>query len=667
MRLMQSDLAILNAEQYDVGVHFPGTRPRKAQASTHTEAGPRKKMKTSVTVAETTEHEEEEKKRSRGRPRLDTKDETAAERRRTQIRLAQRAYRNRKENAISTLEKRVQELKETNEEMSNAFMKLHDFAVSSGLLEQLPEFGRQLRSTTEMFLALAKKSAEENDKEHSHSASPEHEAEESSVDALSKRVHQDAVPSSHVSTRQTPAAPAQLYGGFMVSHESVTHADMVEPMLSTTYQTQEDSMNTTNTDLGYEIVTVPTLENASFPFGLNPDSPFGDIFSHNPSHHSPLHTPLLPIPNTYAYQESTFGRRLQRVALEKGLQLITMPNPPKEAFAKVFGFCILFEPIEKIKERLRAGLKKSKEESMHYWQFPFLQLGGAGSHVPGFSSTTTPPNMSPFQSGEDGHRIGSSGTIERFKHPNASSGFGIGPFTEAVSEARDKRIGSRMRINLPGFQGDFYDSDEVELYLQERGVSIGAAQDFVTVEVDMNLFDDEADGQSLMLSHSTTPPPANIFGSSSADLGGFTGMHGLDASNGFGAQNMHSTGSLSSSSLSPHQSPGSSSDDTTILTMPDASATGNWPSSMLLPTTTAATVDDPMANMFATSGAGAFGDSNFFAFSGLDANQGSKRIVTIDVNRFIQELVERTTCLGRSPGFRPKDVNTAFWIATRNG
>ena len=79
MRLMQSDLAILNAEQYDVGVHFPGTRPRKAQASTHTEAGPRKKMKTSVTVAETTEHEEEEKKRSRGRPRLDTKDETAAE------------------------------------------------------------------------------------------------------------------------------------------------------------------------------------------------------------------------------------------------------------------------------------------------------------------------------------------------------------------------------------------------------------------------------------------------------------------------------------------------------------------------------------------------------------------------------------------------------------
>ena len=79
MRLMQSELAILNAEQYDVGVHFPTARSRRTQVSAHTEAGPRKKVKTSVTVSETTEHEEEEKKRSRGRPRLDTKDETAAE------------------------------------------------------------------------------------------------------------------------------------------------------------------------------------------------------------------------------------------------------------------------------------------------------------------------------------------------------------------------------------------------------------------------------------------------------------------------------------------------------------------------------------------------------------------------------------------------------------
>lgn len=30
------------------------------------------------------------------------------------------------------------------------------------------------------------------------------------------------------------------------------------------------------------------------------------------------------------------------------------------------------------------------------------------------------------------------------------------------------------------------------------------------------------------------------------------------------------------------------------------------------------------------------------------------------------EIVSRAVCLGRSPGFRPKDVNAAFWLATRS-
>src|SRR3984885_10670025 len=51
--------------------------------------------------------DEDDSKKQRGRPRLDTQDETAADRRRTQIRLAQRAYRHRKETTISALKKRV--------------------------------------------------------------------------------------------------------------------------------------------------------------------------------------------------------------------------------------------------------------------------------------------------------------------------------------------------------------------------------------------------------------------------------------------------------------------------------------------------------------------------------------------------------------------------------
>ena len=82
------------------------------------------------------------------------------QRRRTQIRLAQRAYRNRKETAIQTLEKKVSSLQDSNEEMSRAFMSLYDAAVAQGLLVSAPSFGRELQATTERFVALARRAGD---------------------------------------------------------------------------------------------------------------------------------------------------------------------------------------------------------------------------------------------------------------------------------------------------------------------------------------------------------------------------------------------------------------------------------------------------------------------------------------------------------------------------
>ncbi|KAK5008696.1 hypothetical protein LTR16_012160 [Cryomyces antarcticus] len=36
------------------------------------------------------------------------------------------------------------------------------------------------------------------------------------------------------------------------------------------------------------------------------------------------------------------------------------------------------------------------------------------------------------------------------------------------------------------------------------------------------------------------------------------------------------------------------------------------------------------------------------------------RIVTIDVAKMIEELLKRAVCLGRTPGFRRKDVDQAL-------
>ncbi|KAF8417206.1 hypothetical protein EV426DRAFT_381813 [Tirmania nivea] len=92
--------------------------------------------------------------RQRGRPRLDIRDETQTERRRTQIRLAQRAYRLRKETTIASLRSRVSELETAIAGMQDAFAELHH-ATASLTGNNDPTLTTSLGSITERFNTLA--------------------------------------------------------------------------------------------------------------------------------------------------------------------------------------------------------------------------------------------------------------------------------------------------------------------------------------------------------------------------------------------------------------------------------------------------------------------------------------------------------------------------------
>ncbi|PNH35196.1 hypothetical protein VD0002_g9314 [Verticillium dahliae] len=102
------------------------------------------------------------KKKKRGRPQLDVDDQTALGRRRTQIRLAQRAYRKQQQNSILILEKRVKELKKNNEQMGSDFIRFNDYVMSQGIPKSLPEFGRQMRATTRIIISRAKRLSDAN-------------------------------------------------------------------------------------------------------------------------------------------------------------------------------------------------------------------------------------------------------------------------------------------------------------------------------------------------------------------------------------------------------------------------------------------------------------------------------------------------------------------------
>lgn len=361
------------------------------------------------------------------------------------------------------------------------FMQLYDFAVSTGALDRIPEFGHRLRMTTEKFLALARRASEdaakgdeaaagsgesqpagaENPNDHGRSSSPE-------------PVHRTSPPSTEIAN---PKPQPLLYGGFTITHEPMAEADVFADFASTFLPPP------TTSAMELEIITQPTLENASFPFGTAPEFDFGSFSSPSPY-------TAIPLPRTYTSQEATFGRRLQRFAVERALVLISMPNPPPERFQRVFGFCLLMESREQIHTRLRRAVGRNIEEGLSNWQYPFYNLGGAGTHY-------------------NGDNTGRG--IDILK-PQNTAGFATGPFTPDITDVQDNALGKDMRITLPGFKGDFFDCDEVELYLRHRGVTIPPGADHVTVEIDPTGFSENNNNNNTNRGNSHSP-------ASSADSG----------------------------------------------------------------------------------------------------------------------------------------------------
>ncbi|KAK1754023.1 hypothetical protein QBC47DRAFT_33387 [Echria macrotheca] len=638
MRYPQGDLAILSAEIYTPGVPFPATRsgPRKTPASARPQDDePRKRAR----IQEVTENpaQEEEKKRARGRPRLDVKDETAADRRRTQIRLAQRAYRNRKENAIQTLEKRVQELKDANEEMSNVFLQLHDYAVSSGALEANPEFGRQLRLTTEKFLSLARKASEDGNAEDTGAESPKGGSSqpEGTKSSSPERMERDVGKEKSNKTQQI------LWGGFTVTHEPVTDADLISDFSSNFLPPP------TTTGLDFEIITQPTPENASFPFGTAPEFEL-NTFS------APTLYPSIPLPQTYTSQEATFGRRLQRFANERALILISMPNPPRDRFQRVFGFCLLLETRDAIHRRLQRTVGKTMQENLSNWQYPFYNIGGAGTH---------------FDANQLGmQRVGNQGTLDVLK-PQTSAGFGTGPFTSEVADFQASALDKDMRIDMQGFRGDFFDCDEVEVYLRQRGVTIPPGADYVTVEVD----------PAGLGANSITATTLSSKTDSNTNNNNSGNNQNQNSSNNYFTSNSNTnTGTATTShSHSPPTSStetGAASSRTTSSTQQPSSTSTSWPSIGGI-----SSLVDPLLGGVFTSAAGSsgggsygtsadhtsFGTDSPSTFAAAPSSTALRPTVMLDVNMLITKMTERATCLGRTPGFRQPDINSAFWKAAR--
>ncbi|OTA52710.1 hypothetical protein K449DRAFT_440490 [Hypoxylon sp. EC38] len=619
MRYLHNDLPVLSAEQYDDS-HYSrqlqptagaNVKPNNRIVPVENAPNPRKRGRKPADQRESAE----EPKRTRGRPRLETKDQTPTERRRTQIRLAQRAYRNRKESAITDLQAKINNLKDVNNEINSAYQNLFDYASQRGLLAQAPEFGEQLQRLQN----LIKQTQKEDSPKAGEEDSPERDSDDGAQDA--QRVEDAAASNEEPASTVPEAQTTHLWAGLTVTHEPVLQQDVptassnLDPALGNPQLHQ------------YEIVTAPTPNNASFGPHLSIDMNFT-----NPAYSSWAQHPYnrLTGPRTMSFNEWAFARRLHRHAMERAWLLISSPNPPPERMSRVFGFVMLFETVDEIRARTMAALNRTRNDPLSYWEHPFHRLGGSGTHFPDHG----PSSLSGSSSYE-------------------SPGFGNGPFNERTTRVRDTLLGVSQYINMSGWEGTWFDSGEVETYLAQNGIVIPTSADIHTLDVQPDAFSDVETQPQIQLMQSV---PSNAmympFGNPSLNPGMSSDVPPAPRDSSFSAGSNIATNTGQVPPL-PH-------DDS----WPPVSLTSN-----LYGATTTTDGNVPSFTGFDNMAANLFSNSSSYLYPHQEpaapapAPAPAARRVVLDVNKFIGDLISHATCLGRAPAFRPRDIAKTFWGA----
>ncbi|KAH7390827.1 hypothetical protein DE146DRAFT_144541 [Phaeosphaeria sp. MPI-PUGE-AT-0046c] len=616
---------------------------------------PRKRSRTSNTA----EDGGKDGKKARGRPRVDTQDATAADRRRTQIRLAQRAYRQRKETTISSLKQQSTQLHSIIEDMNRTFLRLNDSVLKSGLLQLNAGLVSELKHATESFSSLAKNASDIEIGDEEQAEVVEQGAESTLVAQQARKVASptqentdvvwgySAIPDrteSNAHSIQPRIQPDNYFQNIHGAFGQSQAASLIPRRQFTLGEAWDQSKNAAS---GYQPQATPS--SGSLPFGLldilnqqqdsypasNPQ-----VFSLNiptPDLTPPvtrLPTPPLHLPSltnktltpvfTYSHDETTFARRLNRAALEAGFHLLSTANIRPSRLNFVFKLSLPYLTLEQLRARFRMMLSRSIHEDLDFWETPFIHLGGAGTHYP--------------RKDANGHIVPKKNnwTVRQ-----------IGPVEKRmvrVENVADGRCEYLSDIDLTGFEGEWFDAYDVQGYLEEQwSCRLDPKSSFAECLVDDDGEDEQGFDMAGRRSSGESHSPPSL------------------------------THSSTNSSITSAGHEGSNTPPTTSYPVPDPPF--GLDMSFAAPAFAPNHIDLSFDQTLGLDLAPGY-DYGFPSNSGFNADmnlgmdlmsevevvprQKKKKVAWLEVNMLIDDLIKHGVCLGRAPGFRRKDVDMAL-------
>ncbi|KAF2743056.1 hypothetical protein M011DRAFT_411476 [Sporormia fimetaria CBS 119925] len=616
---------------------------------------PRKRQKTSANGSNDTSN-----KKSRGRPRVENEDATAADRRRTQIRLAQRAYRQRKESTIVSLQEQTTRLQNIIQQMTTSFDAFSTSAIRAGIADIYPSLAQELRQLADKFSSFKQSAEVSSEEEFNDNVEADDMVAELPMPTPTTRDPPNSLPmSTHTSDWITAvASPSTAVGAqvtrgpaLTVAHETPTFG-LEQPR---GYSGRLKISGSTWTELPFGLLDI-VVDGTTYPpeiHSLNGTPPMTRIST--PPLECSLTTKSLAPDWTYSFAESTFARRLNRAALETALQILDTPKARSPVLDYVFRLSLTYMTVEQLREKFQLLLSRGINGDLDCWGTPFDHLGGAGLHYP--------------------REDGKAKLCGVSYHRNIRS-IGLLPASLARrGDEPDPSQGHDINIDISGFEGEWFDPDDVEGYLkQEKGCQIDPKDSFAEVWVEC---EDETRGLvsgsltfsqglnlnvDLALDAGTMQLQLDSSGSSSHGWGATSSNESTapDSVNTFlganeplglsmGVTNIDNMGGLDSSTSIGQQLALGLTPDLNASILADAGnvgAEGFQSTSTQFPTPP---LDVPLTD---------------FGFSGTGTKR--KKAAWVDVEKLVEELLKRAVCLGRSPGFRRQDVDEAFKSALIN-
>ncbi len=600
-----------SSDQFYGGLVFTGPLTDSNQSSVEPEQSPTQRKKRAAKRASAGDAEDQpESKKQRGRPRLDTYDETAADRRRTQIRLAQRAYRNRKETTISALKQKVTDLQDTIDQMNKTFLSLHDNMVDAGILTSHYTLGRQLQAATEEFVALARITSSESDDEDDKIAQiTKGDSDQSGTRNERRRSNNSMEPKTVSRSTKATNIDRRSSGG---RTSTDADADLEELQLT---NTSNDDTNTLFATFYNDSSNLDGLDNLMSFNATVPEIAFSDEAVYNKP--LALERPLKPTYHqgnyTYSFQETTFARRLHRMCLERAFRYLTVPNISPDRIKRAFRFTFCFSNRKRMLQRFQEMLKRKAGESLENWNVPFFHIGGAGTHFPrrdDGGNPIYPPNM-----------------------VSPAKAFGPQPFIE-VETPRMEASTKEMLENI-GFGGEWYDSHDVEEYLKTKGIFLDGQSSFVELDPSVLILVKASRGLSETSSSSFTPTEPSIR-TPSPLLAGL----GNPLVDPFLARDLSEMYTNPSTVFPTMQSTAAAASENPLHSI------SNKPNS------------DPWAEFTAAAHS-----SPGYTPTFQDLMGRRQAPVTFDVEAFLERMVEDSACLGRAPGFRKEAIDNALVLS----